>query len=124
MLEAHEKREVGVFKILYCREPFFFKRCIFDDRFHPIRVVGRPNHPEKKYPYSNKHGYVWTGPNLQTRPLCHPEMLKDTRCLVFKQVRILRIAQFTGYWSIAHYLQRAILIHKKPVSSLIISWWN
>ena len=29
---------------------------------------------------------MWTGPNLQTRPLCHPEMLKDTRCWVFKQV--------------------------------------
>ena len=52
---------------------------------------------------------MWTGPNLQTRPLCHPEMLKDTRCWVFKQVRI---AQFTGYWSTAHYLQRAVIINR------------
>ena len=29
MLEAHEKREVGVFKILYCREPFFFEKMRF-----------------------------------------------------------------------------------------------
>ena len=104
----HTKNEKLAYSKFFTVESLFsLKRCVFDDRFHPIRVVGRPNHPEKKYPYSNKHGYVWTGPNLQTRPLCHSEMLKDTRCWVFKQVRI---SQFTGYWSTAHYLQRLLLL--------------
>ena len=38
----------------------FFKRCVFGDRFHRIRVGRRPNQ-RKMSPFSNKNGYVWTG---------------------------------------------------------------
>ena len=73
MLHARStrKREVGVFKILHCRVPFL-KKYVFGDRFHLIRVEGRPNDPEKQYPCSNKHGYVWTEPNLQTNRYVTP----------------------------------------------------
>ena len=36
------KREVGVFKNLHSGKRFL-KRCVFSDRFHRIRVDGRPN---------------------------------------------------------------------------------
>ena len=41
----------------------FFKRCVFGDRFHLMRVDGRPNW-RKKIAVSNKNGYVRTGPEL------------------------------------------------------------
>ena len=46
------KRIAGVFKNLHSEERFL-KRGVFGDRFHRIRVDGRPNR-RKKCPFSNK----------------------------------------------------------------------
>ena len=90
MLHARStrKREVGVFKILHCRVPFL-KKYVFGDRFHLIRVEGRPNHPEKQYPCSNKHGYVWTGPNLQTNRYVAPQT--SSYCPVYSSLHSMAV---------------------------------
>ena len=41
----------------------FLKRCVFGDRFHRIRVDGRPNR-RKTSPFSNRNEYVWKMPVL------------------------------------------------------------
>ena len=71
MLEAHVNEKL-VFSKFSTVECLFLKKYVFGDRFHLIRVEGRPNHPEKQYPCSNKHGYVWKGPNLQTNRYVTP----------------------------------------------------
>ena len=38
------------------------KRCVVGDHFHQLCIDGRPERREKKYPFSNRNGYVWTGP--------------------------------------------------------------
>lgn len=38
----------------------FLKSCLFGDRFHQIRVDGRPNRKEK-VAFSNENGYVYMG---------------------------------------------------------------
>ena len=81
MLEAHVNEKL-VFSKFFTEQSLFLKKYVFGDHFHLIRVEGiGQTTRKKKYPYSNHHGYVWTGPNLQTRPLCHPA----------RQVRITQI---------------------------------
>ena len=40
----------------------FLKRGVVGDHFHQICMDGRPDRREKKYLFSNRNGYVWTGP--------------------------------------------------------------
>ena len=75
------KREVGVFKILHCREPFL-KKYVFGDRFHLIRVEDWPNHPEKNIRVQTNMDTCGQGLICRQTVISPPRQVRIAQCTV------------------------------------------
>ena len=94
----------------------FLKRCVFGDRFHWIRVDGRPNR-KKKPPFPNKNGYMWTGPQSSVS-LPMPFLLFSLLCYFIPSLHVYWAVIFI-YCGFARDVTVAKLVAKNKSISLL-----